>query len=96
MEENRRNFQKDITPQRFGAFSAIFLRVAEKSHFRAFSRIRPISDEISADNFVLVVNAREYKTHEKQQKNQRRNESIVPPPFIAEAFRRYSSRISYA
>jgi hypothetical protein len=54
------------------AFSAIFLRVAEKSHFRAFSRIRPISDEISADNFVLVVNAREYKTHEQQPKNPRR------------------------
>jgi hypothetical protein len=72
MEENRRNFQKDITSQRFGAFSAIFLRVAEKSHFRAFWRVRPISDEISADNFILVVNAREYKTHEQQPKNQRR------------------------
>jgi hypothetical protein len=79
MEENRRNFQKDITPQRFGAFSAIFLRVAEKSHFRAFSRIRPISDDISADNFILVVNAREYKTHEKQ-KNRRREESIAVSP----------------
>jgi hypothetical protein len=39
MEENRRNFEKDITSQRFGAFSAIFLRVAEKSHFRAFWRV---------------------------------------------------------
>jgi hypothetical protein len=48
------------------------LRVAEKSHFRAFWRVRPISDEISADNFILVVNAREYKTHEQQPKNQRR------------------------
>jgi hypothetical protein len=46
-----------------------------------FSRVRPISDEISADNFVLVVNARAYKTHEKQ-KNQRREESIVPPPLM--------------
>jgi hypothetical protein len=83
MEENRRNFQKDITSQRFGAFSAIFLRVAEKSHFRAFSRVRPISDEISADNFVLVVNAREYKTHEQQPENQPREESsIVPPPLL--------------
>jgi hypothetical protein len=46
-----------------------------------FSRVRLISDEISADNFVLVVNAREYKTHEKQ-KNRRREESIavlLPP-----------------
>jgi hypothetical protein len=48
------------------------LRVAEKSHFRAFWRVWPISDEISADNFILVVNAREYKTHEQQPKNQRR------------------------
>jgi hypothetical protein len=88
MEENRRNFQKDITSQRFGAFSAIFLRVAEKSHFRAFSRVRPISDEISADNFVLVVNAREYKTHEQQPKNQRRckESSIVPPPLLRRGF----------
>ncbi len=50
-----------------------------------FSRVRcisdDISDDVSADNFVLVVNAREYKTHEKQ-KNRRREESItvlLPP-----------------
>jgi hypothetical protein len=29
-------FPKDFTPQRFDPFSAIFLRVAEKSQFRAF------------------------------------------------------------
>jgi hypothetical protein len=33
---NKRNFKKDITPQRFDTFSAMFLRVAEKSQLRAF------------------------------------------------------------
>jgi hypothetical protein len=30
------NFKKDFTPQRFGTFSAIFLRVIETSQNRAF------------------------------------------------------------
>jgi hypothetical protein len=61
-----------------------------------FSRVRPISDDISADisgdNFVLVVNAREYKTREKQKSRRRlihRPAAAIaeasrgfPPPFI--------------
>jgi hypothetical protein len=53
-----------------------------------FWRVRPISDEISADHLVLVVNAREYKTHETTTvqappKHAREEESSfrsLPPP----------------
>ena len=79
--------EKVITPQRFDTFSSTFLRrrrnVEETSKKRAFfarSCISDdISDDISADNFVLVVHAREYKTREKQ-KGRRREESIVLLP----------------
>jgi hypothetical protein len=57
-----------------------------------FWRVRPISDEISADHFVLVVNAREYKTHEMTAYRRHRNtldreeeSSFAPLPAAAAA-----------
>jgi hypothetical protein len=72
--------QKILLPSVLIHFLRYFCESQKNRSFVLSSRVRPISDEISADNFVLVVNAREYKTHEKQ-KNRCREESIGPPPL---------------
>jgi hypothetical protein len=88
------NQQETLTlhPSVLTHFLRRFFDVEETSKKRRrivhFWRVRPISDEISADHLVLVVNAREYKTHETTTvqappKHAREEESSfrsLPPP----------------
>jgi hypothetical protein len=88
----QRKFKKDFTLQCFGALSVIFLRHTEKLQNCAFLCIRSISNEISTDNFVLVVSARENNTHTKRKIDVKNpSPSCCLAAAIAEASRDLSS-----